>query len=115
MQGAAHAVRGSADDAQGPVHAAQGSAAGAQASLPDAGALQLQGLRSGAGDLPERFGGFDDRNTLMAAERQQMLAIPGDDQVGARRDCGGNDLIVIDIAGHHARHAAGIGSPMAST
>lgn len=77
--------------------------------------LQLQGLRSGAGDLPERFGGFDDRNTLMAAERQQMLAIPGDDQVGARRDCGGNDLIVIDIAGHHARHAAGIGSTMAST
>lgn len=99
---------------QGSVHDVQGSAAGAQASLPDAGACS-QGLRSGLGDLPERFGGFDDCNTLMAAERQQMLAIPGDDQVGARRDCGGNDLIVIDIAGHHARHAAGIGSTMAST
>ena len=41
----------------------------------------------------------------MAAQGQQMLAIPRDDQTGARCDSGGNDLIVIDIAGHHARHA----------
>jgi hypothetical protein len=41
----------------------------------------------------------------MAAQGQQMLAIPRDDQTGARCDSGGNDLIVIDIAEHHARHA----------
>jgi hypothetical protein len=36
-----------------------------------------------------------------------MLAIPGDDQVGLRGDCGGDDLIVIDITGHDPRHGRG--------
>ena len=34
-----------------------------------------------------------------------MLAIPRDDQIGARCDGGGDDLVVIGIAEHHARHA----------
>jgi hypothetical protein len=43
----------------------------------------------------------------MTAERQQMLTIPGDDQIGLRIDCGGDDLIVIDITGHDPRHGRG--------
>ncbi len=44
----------------------------------------------------------------MTAQGQQMLAIPRDDQISARCDSGGNDLIIIDIANHHARHACGL-------
>jgi len=41
--------------------------------------------QSGAANTPQRLGRFDDVDALMAAQRQQMLAIPGDDQIGARR------------------------------
>jgi hypothetical protein len=43
----------------------------------------------------------------MTAERQQVFTIPGDDQIGLRGDCGGDDLIVIDIAGHDPRYGRG--------
>lgn len=52
----------------------------------------------------------------MAAQGQQMLAIPRDDQIGTRCDSGGNDLIVIDIidiTDHHTRHADGSGPGLA--
>jgi hypothetical protein len=43
----------------------------------------------------------------MTTQPQQMLAITGDDQIGLRCDCGGDDLIVIDIAGHDPRLVSG--------
>jgi len=59
---------------------------------------------SPAGDAPDRLGRIDDVDALMTAQRQQMLAIPRDDQIDACRDSGGDDLIVIDITDHHTRH-----------
>ena len=51
--------------------------------------------------------GIDDGDAGMSAERQQMLTIPGDDQIGLRSEGGGDDLLVIDIAGHDPRHVSG--------
>ncbi len=62
-------------------------------------ALRLERL-----DPAQCLHGIDDGDAGMTAERQQVLAIPGDDWVGLRRDCGGDDLIVIDITGHDPRH-----------
>lgn len=59
-------------------------------------------------NAPECFRRFDDVDALMAAQGQQMLAIPRDDQIGTRRDSGSNDLVVIDITDHHTRHGNGL-------
>jgi hypothetical protein len=41
----------------------------------------------------------------MGSDRQQVLAIPGDDQLGASRDGCRDHMIVIGIVGHHSRRA----------
>lgn len=41
----------------------------------------------------------------MAADGQQMLAVPGDDQLGSRGYGRCDDVIVIGVVGHDARHA----------
>ena len=73
------------------------------------------GVQSLAVDEPQRLGHIDDGDAGMRAERQQMLTIPGDEQIGLRGDGGRDDLIVIDIAGHDPRHGRGGDSSMTST
>ena len=38
---------------------------------------------------------------------EQVFAVTGDDQLGARRDRSSYHMIVIGIVGYHARHAGG--------
>lgn len=61
------------------------------------------GLESCLKPLDELPGG-DDGDALVAADSQQVLAIPGDDQLGSRGHGRGDDVIIIGIVGHHARH-----------
>jgi hypothetical protein len=58
-------------------------------------------------DEPQRLRRIDDGDAGMTTERQQMLAITGDDQVGLRGHGGGDDLIVVNIAGHDPRPGGG--------
>lgn len=62
-------------------------------------------LSSSGGKPPDRLSRVDDLGALMAAQREKVLAVPRGNQICARRDGGCHDLIVINITGHHARHA----------
>ena len=67
---------------------------------------RLRGVSSSSGGKPpDRLSRVDDLDALMAAQREKVLAGPRDNQICARRDGGCDDLIVIDITGHHARNA----------
>lgn len=58
-------------------------------------------------DAPQSFGRRDDADAFMTAERQQMLVISRDDEVGLCGHGGGDDLIVIGIVLDHARDLGG--------
>jgi hypothetical protein len=73
-----------------------------QDSLPAALCTKPGGGELLDADEPQRLRHVDDGDT---GERQQVLAIPGDDQIGLCGHRGGNELIVIDIARHDPRHA----------
>ena len=58
-------------------------------------------------DESQRPSGIDNGDARVTTQRQQVLAIPRDDQVSLGGHRGGDDLIVIDIAGHDAWHGHG--------
>lgn len=49
----------------------------------------------------------NDGDTLVAAEREQMLLVAGDDQISVGGDRTGEHMIIIGIVGHHARRVDG--------
>jgi hypothetical protein len=46
----------------------------------------------------------DDRDALVAAQRQQIALVPRGDEIGLTSQCRGQDVIVIGVGGHHGRH-----------
>lgn len=56
----------------------------------------------------ERFRSIDDVDALIAAERQQVFAIPGDDEVGFGRERASKHVIIVGIVEHHAWHGVGV-------
>jgi hypothetical protein len=47
----------------------------------------------------------DDSDALVSPDRKQVLAISGHDQLGARRDCRCDHMVVIGIVYHDTLHA----------
>lgn len=62
-----------------------------------------------AADELQRGSGLDNADALIAAERQQVFAIPGDDEIGLGGQGASKHVIVVGIIGDDARHIEGFG------
>jgi hypothetical protein len=69
-----------------------------------------QGSRSGLASCLQPLDGLprgDDRDALEAAHRQEVALVARGDEIGLTGDGRRDDVIVIGIGGHHARHLGG--------
>lgn len=55
----------------------------------------------------QSLSGIDDADALIAAQRQQMLAITGDDEIGLGGERTGKYMVIVGIVRHDTRHVEG--------